>query len=185
MVLVTLAEISDSRQIESIREMQELSEWMSDSKSGSSQNTSPCRGLWKSFNVKVRYGAREYIRDTWNLLDCFNYFLFLSYILLRVAMISGINEAVAKIEATATFLDPWESREDGMNYINIYRLSFFNQIGTYINAFNSVFVWIKVFKYVNVFPSMRILTATLRVAFAPLAMFSMVMVVVLVGSGNR
>lgn len=105
-------------------------------------------------------------------------------IMLRIIMIPRTDAAVAQIESTTLLEDPWESLVDSSNFINLYRLSFYNQIGTYINAFNSVLTWIKLFKYLNFFPDMRILTATLKVAAVPLGMFSIVMMIVLIGSGQ-
>ena len=45
-------------------------------------------------------------------------------------------------------------------------------------------VWLKIFSFFSYFPSMQILTRTLAYAAAPLASFSIIFVIVLVGFGQ-
>jgi hypothetical protein len=55
---------------------------------------------------------------------------------------------------------------------------------TYVNAVNATLSWIKIFKYLNFFPNMRILTSTLKVAARPLLWFTIVFVIVILGAGQ-
>jgi len=44
--------------------------------------------------------------------------------------------------------------------------------------------WLKLFKWLNFFPSMQILTRTLNIAVVPLAWFSVIFLVMLIGAGQ-
>lgn len=54
----------------------------------------------------------------------------------------------------------------------------------YSYALNAVLTWLKIFKYLNYFPNMQILTRTLAAARWPLMSFSAIMSVVLIGCGH-
>ena len=53
-----------------------------------------------------------------------------------------------------------------------------------MHALTAVLVWLKIFSFFSYFPSMQILTRTLAYAAAPLASFSIIFVIVLVGFGQ-
>ena len=54
----------------------------------------------------------------------------------------------------------------------------------YAFAFNAVLTWIKIFKFLNYYPNMQILTKTLGVAAKPLAWFCLIILIVLIGAGQ-
>eukprot|EP01052_Picozoa_sp_SAG31_P001714 SAG31_NODE_58_length_29669_cov_20.244978_5_plen_138_part_00 len=51
----------------------------------------------------------------------------------------------------------------------------------WVNAMNAMLLWVKVFKFLNYFPNLQILTTTLAHATQPLAWFMVVLMIVLLG----
>lgn len=77
--------------------------------------------------------------------------------------------------------DPWSDA----NYVGFYRVSYWtNSIQRYAYAMNTVLTWLKCFKFLAYFPSMEILTRTMKYASRPLGSFSIIMMVVLFAFGQ-
>ena len=60
-------------------------------------------------------------------------------------------------------------------------VGFFYRVSMWLNAVNAMLTWVKVFKFLDYFPNLKILTVTLGYAMRPLAWFMVVLVIVLTG----
>jgi hypothetical protein len=131
--------------------------------------------------IRIRVGLSIYFRG-WAILDWVNYTLFAFAFAIRIFIVRGqIKIAVDGLVAHNTMDDPWGEESE---FVHFYSIGYWIRVTMYANAFNASLTWIKLFKYLNYFPNMRIMTSTLKVAIRPLLSFSLVVMVVLTGSGQ-
>ena len=132
----------------------------------------------RKFIARVRVANRVYMSDIWRVLDIINYALFILTGILRLRLHSLSQESEELVKELPAGEGVWELDSA---YINFYRVALLESYVTYINSFNAALTWMKIFKYLNFFPNMQILTRTLAVAAMPLAWFSVVISIVLLG----
>ena len=125
-----------------------------------------------------RYGVRDFFRDAWHYVELTNLTIFILSFALRMKVIfgqvPGVVENVDAIPLGAVYT----------TYVHFHSLGYWMALQAYTNAFNAVLTWIKVFKYLNVFPQFTLLTRTLSIAATPLGIFFFIFAIVLVGSGQ-
>lgn len=152
--------------------------------------SNPKAWLVKKQLIKLRAGLRVYMTNGWRVLDVVNYCLFLFTCFARFTLNDLMKTCVSEVAAlprmntdgdTGLVMTPWD---DDSKFVRFYGIAFWTTNITYAFAFNAVLTWIKIFKYLNYFPNMQILTKTLGVAAKPLAWFCLIIVIVLVGAGQ-
>eukprot|EP01043_Picozoa_sp_COSAG02_P013373 COSAG02_NODE_533_length_20665_cov_216.617281_16_plen_1091_part_00 len=146
--------------------------------------------LVKKQLIKLRAGLRVYMTNGWRVLDAVNYCLFLFTCFARFTLNDLMKTCESEVAAlprmdtdgdTGLVMTPWD---DDSKFVRFYGIAFWTTNITYAFAFNAVLTWIKIFKYLNYFPNMQILTKTLGVAARPLAWFCLIILIVLIGAGQ-
>ena len=121
----------------------------------------------------MKAGTRQYLSDSWNVLDIVNLSLFVYSILSRMNVLYRCLPLLREIEVISARADPWDDNMESDpagnhgNFVAMHDVAQHFQIITFLNAFNSILTWIKLFKFLNYFPDMRILTTTLKIAGKP------------------
>jgi hypothetical protein len=70
------------------------------------------------------------------------------------------------------------------HYVNMFQIGASFGVSFYINAFSAILTWMKLFKFLSIFPQMSIFTSTLALSAQNLGVFLVVVVVVVVGSAS-
>jgi hypothetical protein len=139
-----------------------------------------CRRVKKIY-IRIKFGLSIYFRG-WAILDWVNYALFAVAFVIRIFIVRGqIKTAVAGLEVNNLLNDPWGEESE---FVHFYSIGYWIRVTMYANAFNATLTWIKLFKYLNYFPNMQIMTSTLKNAIGPLLSFGVVVIVVLTGCGQ-
>ena len=145
------------------------------------------RTSWKTCNklrtsaTRARYAMAIYFSDMWESLDWINYLLFFGVLAIRIRNDSIVTDRLASIELLSTVDDPYADDND---HVPMYTLGFYYRVAMWLNAVNSMLTWLKIFKFLNYFPQLQILTSTMKFAALPLGWFLFVMFVVLMGLGQ-
>ena len=132
----------------------------------------------RRFKIRLAYANAVYWRDMWNWLDWVNFTFFIIVFFIRVICDSMVNERLESISELSNIEDPWADED---LHLPMYRLGFLYRAAMWLNAVNAMLTWLKVFKFLNYFPNLQILTATLGHAAWPLAWFMLVLLIVLTG----
>ena len=94
---------------------------------------------------------------------------------------SIVTDRLVSIGELSEMDDPYLNDND---HVPMYSLGFYYRIAMWMNAVNSMLTWVKMFKFLNYFPQLQILTSTMKFAALPLGWFLFVMFVVLMGLGQ-
>eukprot|EP01116_Phalansterium_solitarium_P024625 TRINITY_DN9069_c0_g2_i1.p1 TRINITY_DN9069_c0_g2~~TRINITY_DN9069_c0_g2_i1.p1 ORF type:complete len:774 (-),score=272.45 TRINITY_DN9069_c0_g2_i1:740-3061(-) len=115
----------------------------------------------------MKLGPQLYVSDFWNWLDWINYAAFVAVIGLRIQNIVAVNN--------------YDWQPDPLTFVNYEQL--FNLLSqeTNINAFNALIMFFRLYKYLYVFPQLRVFIQTLGESMTRIVSFMVVFCVVLVG----
>jgi hypothetical protein len=134
-----------------------------------------CRRLY----IKQACAFDAYFQTEWNLLDCVNYFLLLFAVGMRWyswSLMPAARDDIARIDR----LDPTGHGQ----YVSLYWVAGLFGASFYLHAFSAILTWIKLFKFLSVFPELSIFTKTVALSRKPLGVFLLVVVVVMGGSAQ-
>jgi len=137
-------------------------------------------GFLRSLHRKGRrfiVAANIYLSSGWNIVDITNYSLFLFAFGIRVGALSSvfsIRKEVSDLDRDNPFSE----------HIDFYSVVFVLSLSVLINSINACLTWLKMFKYLQVFPRMALLTNTLSQAVKPLSVFIFIITIVLVGTSQ-
>jgi hypothetical protein len=135
-----------------------------------------------TIRIRVIRGWKVYTSNGWEILDWINYIMFIGFVGIRLGILESMQvEKLGLIRKLGELDDPYQ---DDSHFVEMYTVSFWTSMATYCNALNALFTWVKLFKFLNYFPNMRILTQTLLMAASPLMWFGLILLIVLVGSGQ-
>merc|ERR1711865_253582 len=112
-------------------------------------------------------GFCAYFSDGWNLLDMLNLIIFVIVIFMRI---------YGMLEIERMNVNPGSKA-----YLNLQDVAFIIQQERNLNAINGVLCWFKVFKYLEIFPKLAMLTNTLISARQDLILFLAVLMIVIIG----
>ena len=136
-------------------------------------------GLLKPEQIRLRapIAWRIFVRDKWNFLDFVNYMLFMVSLVCRIRALNAVP--FIQEEISGLNVDTMH-----MKYINFSGLGYWDRMQANITAFNAILTWIKLFKYLDFFPSMLMLINTLSRAVPMLGSLMITIVIVLLGAGQ-
>lgn len=127
--------------------------------------------------VRFPIAFRTFYSNKWNLVDSLNYVLFVWAMSYRIHSLDLVPDVISQI-------NDLNSDTMHMKYINFSELAYSDQKQYNINAFNAVLTWIKIFKYLDFYPPMLVLTNTLSRAATMLGSLTATIGIVLLGSGQ-
>ena len=145
------------------------------------------RTAWKNCNylrttaTRARYAMTVYFSEAHTPLDWINYLLFFGVLVIRMRNDSIVTDRLVSIGELSEMDDPYLNDND---HVPMYSLGFYYRIAMWMNAVNSMLTWVKMFKFLNYFPQLQILTSTMMYAALPLGWFLFVFFIIMMGMGQ-
>lgn len=144
-----------------------------------------CCGYIRRSYLRLAVAFKCYFQDEWNALDCINYTLLVTSFVLRLyswSLMDGQREQVANIPRPDRTRPGYYPQYEDSAYVNFFLIGISFGASFYLNAFSAILTYLKLFKFLSVFPEMSIFTKTLSLSARHLGVFFIVVVVVLFGS---
>ena len=136
----------------------------------------------RNARVRLAVALHQYL-NAWNIIDIVNYTLFSVTIAIRAKTLTMVPAIAEQIRALSPEGPGGEAAEFG-SFVSFYSLAYLHEQTYLVNAFNAILTWLKVFKFLQVFPAMSILLMTLGRASRPLLWFMLTFIIVLIGCGQ-
>ena len=141
----------------------------------------------------VRRAIDDYVSDPWNYMDWLNYVMACVVIFMEAwsrhllhESTADLNGATAELRSNAT-----ASTSGGFDapsfyglYVCFYRAARMSAMAYTFMGVNAVVTWLKLLKYLNLFPHLSMLSITLRNAAYPAISFSVMFAIVFCSCGQ-
>ena len=121
----------------------------------------------------VRYGLSTYSADMWNSIEFVTYLMFIVAFYCKVKM--GLAAALIDDQYAAVMA----GQEDHMSLLDEFHV--LNGWYMFTMMPNGLLMWVKLFKYVDVFPQMGVLIKVLQKAIGPVLIFTLTAMIPCVG----
>jgi hypothetical protein len=141
----------------------------------------------------VRKAIDEYMSDPWNYMDMTNYTIAIVVIvmemwsrsLLQLAT-NDLNEAYPGNRSAVDGEDHGEFDAEGFfsHFVCFYAAAYMSAYAYTLMGLNAVVTWLKILKYLNLFPHLSMLSITLRNAAYPVISFSVMFFIVFLSCGQ-
>ena len=158
--------------------------------SGLNQATAQLKSL-----VRADYLLDAYFEDPWNIMDCLNYTLALIVIAIEIQARWQLHAAVDLINSqTVQNMNVNYSSTGGSdgqpndrfisNFVAMFGPGYLSELAYTLMGVNAVITWAKLFKYLNSFPHLAMLSKTLANAIHPVRNFSIMFFIVFLSTGQ-
>eukprot|EP01028_Stygiella_incarcerata_P009042 TRINITY_DN413_c0_g1_i1.p1 TRINITY_DN413_c0_g1~~TRINITY_DN413_c0_g1_i1.p1 ORF type:complete len:703 (+),score=182.28 TRINITY_DN413_c0_g1_i1:265-2373(+) len=109
----------------------------------------------------------DYFKSLWNYIDWINLVFFYLTIAMRIKVLYDVQDLEVKPSPT--------------EYTNFQPIAFWAQQESNVNAVNAFLIWFKLFKYLQIFPRLSVLSKTIKKAFLDLASFFLMFFIIFIG----
>lgn len=143
----------------------------------------------------VRKAIDDYLSDPWNYIDMTNYTI--AVIVIVMELWSRLLVQQSKIDLNAAYPgnrtvgpngDPSEGEFDSegffSHFVCFYAAAYLSAYAYTLMGLNAVVTWLKILKYLNLFPHLSMLSVTLRNAAYPVMNFSIMFLIVFLSCGQ-